>query len=55
VLMAALAVLATSALGASALLLTGNITLNVQEPVSVNSITDTYPLRRRPLGRTQTS
>jgi hypothetical protein len=41
----ALALLAVASIGASAMLLTNTITLNVQEPVTVNPITDTFPAR----------
>jgi len=41
----ALALLAVASMGASAMLLTNTITLNVQEPITVNPITDNFPAR----------
>jgi hypothetical protein len=45
VLALALAFMASAALGASAYLLMGTATISVQEPVTVNAITDSYPAR----------
>jgi hypothetical protein len=41
----ALALLAVASMGASAMLLTNTITLNVQEPITVSPITDNFPAR----------
>lgn len=41
----ALALLAVASIDASAMLLTNTITLNVQEPITVNPITDNFPAR----------
>jgi hypothetical protein len=45
VLALALALLAVASIGASAMLLTNTVTLNVQEPITVKPITDNFPAR----------